>query len=565
MNFSTKSMDDLQKVKCLAFSFLVFLIYFESYIFNVSYSDYFIYLYDKEDFFWSLILVACQSFSLYLFFRLILLTFSVSLFYKIIFFILFVLSTFIEYGYQKALGRFTESFDIETAVATNTEQKIASLFFYFNYTAVIPCAICLSLLLFTRKIGKQPGQRNILTTTILLISFFCFLSFSGSFFIERKFPTVSLNNFFETNSDFLILGPLANGKWVSSITGKELSRRQISKPLLNENFHPENNIIIVLDESVMGDHLSLNGYDRKTTPFLDKLANQGILHNWGIAAAASTGSRFTYNAVITGLTPEDLPDKTEFKINSFPTIFQYAKAMNYKTFFFDGQMKNYWGGIPDDKNYIDSWMGVEKFDDNGFSPIWEIDNRIAREVKQIINSSKGNFIFIFKHGSHIPYQSNFPPDQVAWQPTYTTENKFEIPTAENLPKVINSYDNSIRYNIDSFFQNLIDDYAGIPNQTIIIYTGDHGQTLFVNGKASHGGTSKAEASVPLFIIGELPGEIDTKYKASHQNLYPTILDLINYPEELREKNKAVSLLKAKAKDSTPRFFNPDLSAKVPFD
>jgi glucan phosphoethanolaminetransferase (alkaline phosphatase superfamily) len=105
----------------------------------------------------------------------------------------------------------------------------------------------------------------------------------------------------------------------------------------------------------------------------------------------------------------------------------------------------------------------------------------------------------------------------------------------------------------------------MPDETVIIYTGDHGQTLYSNGKASHGGASIAEASVPLFMIGKIPNRVDTNYKASHQNLYPTILDLINYPEELREKNKAISLLKAKAKDSKPRFFNPNLSAKVPFD
>lgn len=565
MNFSAKSLNDQQKVKWLAFCFLIFLVYFESYILNVSYSDYFIYLYDNEDFIWSLIIVACLIFSLYLFFRFIVLAFSASHFYKLIFFILFILSTFVEYGYQKALGRFTESFDIESAVATNSEQRIASLFLYLNYAALIPCVIFFALLLITRKIGKPYKKRNFLTTAALSVAFFYFLSVSGDFFFERKFPTVSLNAFYQTNFDFLIWGPLANGKWASSVTGKEMARRQVTKPVSDENFRPQNNIVIVIDESVRGDHLSLNGYHRKTTPFLDKLAKQGILHNWGIVPAASTGSRFTYNVIITGLTPDDLPDKTEFKTNTFPTIFQYAKAMNYKTFFFDGQMKNYWGGIPDDKNYLDSWAGVEKFNDNGFSPVWDVDNRIAREVKQIINSSKGNFIFIFKHGSHIPYQANFPSDQAVWLPTYNDGDNLAIPGEEHLPEVINSYDNSVKYNIDSFFQNLIDNYMEMPDETVIIYTGDHGQTLYANGKASHGGASKAEASVPLFIIGKIPDRVDTNYKASHQNLYPTILDLINYPEELREKNKAVSLLKAKAKDSKPRFFNPNLSAKVPFD
>jgi len=315
----------------------------------------------------------------------------------------------------------------------------------------------------------------------------------------------------------------------------------------------------------MGDHLSLNGYARQTTPILDKLASQNILHNWGIAAAASTGSRFTYSSLIAGLTPDDFPDKSGVKVLTFPTVFQYAKAMNYKTYFFDGQMNAYWGSVDDDKNYIDSWQGVRDISGINLVETWEVDGIIAKKVKDIIYSSTGNFVFIFKHGSHIPYQSNFPPDERVWEPSYETANKFDIPSADQLPAVVNAYDNSIRYNVNTFFRNLIDDYSKIPNNSVIIYTGDHGQTLFVNGRASHGGNTKQEATVPLFIIGNINHPIDTSYKASHDNIFPTILDLFGYPDELRDAKSAPSLLRARSSDSRPRYFNPDLGTKVPFD
>jgi glucan phosphoethanolaminetransferase (alkaline phosphatase superfamily) len=62
-------------------------------------------------------------------------------------------------------------------------------------------------------------------------------------------------------------------------------------------------VVIILDESIRGDHLSINGYERKTTPFLEQLQEQHKLFSWGIAVSASTGSRFTYESLITGLTP----------------------------------------------------------------------------------------------------------------------------------------------------------------------------------------------------------------------------------------------------------------------
>jgi glucan phosphoethanolaminetransferase (alkaline phosphatase superfamily) len=169
------------------------------------------------------------------------------------------------------------------------------------------------------------------------------------------------------------------------------------------------------------------------------------------------------------------------------------------------------------------------------------------------------------HGAHIPYNIDFPPDQKTWTPSYEATNKFDIPSADVLPEVVNAYDNAIKYNLNSFFSNLIDDYSTIPNNSVIIYTGDHGQTLFANGRSSHGGNTKAEANVPLFIIGKVPPTVDTGYKASHGNIFPTVLDLLDYPREFREKRGFPSLFNAKKTDSRARYFNPDLGTKVLFD
>lgn len=547
-----------------AFLFTAFVFLFESYRFNLNYSEYFVYLYDSPEIFSALIAAVCLVGSLALFYFFVRSAFSAEARFKVVYFLLFLAAAIFEYGYQKALGRFSAASDIESIVATTPEQRIASLFLYFNPAAFIPCAVFLLSLIFVRTKDSE-GFKPFLRKFAVFAAFFVALAFVGSVFIEKKFPTFALNAFCRTTTDFLVFGPLSNGKWTATVTGKSLARRQVEKPPLAENYRPANNIVFVIDESVRGDHFSLNGYERKTTPFLDNLQMQGILHNWGIAAAASTGSRFSYNALITGLTPDDFPDKTDFKVNTFPTIFQYAKAMNYTTYFFDGQMKVYWGGIPDDLNYIDKWTGVSNFEDNAVAPKYEVDNRIAAEVNKIISSSKGNFIVVFKHGSHIPYQDSFPPDRQIFQPSYTTDKKYDIPSGERLAEVVNSYDNAIKYNVNSFFENLIEDYTKIPNDTLILYTGDHGQTLFANGKSSHGGKTPAEANVPLFIIGKLDSKPDTNYRASHANIFPTLLDLMNYPENLREKRNSISLLKAVSKDSRPRFFNPDLGEKIPFD
>lgn len=72
--------------------------------------------------------------------------------------------------------------------------------------------------------------------------------------------------------------------------------------------------------------------------------------------------------------------------------------------------------------------------------------------------------------------------------------------------------------------------------------------------------------VPLFMIGKLGNEIDTKFKAAHDNIFATLLDLMNYPEALRNRAYAISLMKAKESDSRERYFvSPESKNKVKFD
>jgi hypothetical protein len=176
--------------------------------------------------------------------------------------------------------------------------------------------------------------------------------------------------------------------------------------------------------------------------------------------------------------------------------------MNYKTYLFDGQMKKYWGGTLDDLNYIDNFVSLNELNPNvvedweagdtihheiindGRLQTWEIDTKIAKLVKQIFSQSTGNFIFIYKRGSHFPYEKNYPAE---------------------------------------------------------------------------------EANVPLFMLGNLPPNLDVNYKASHCNLFTTMLDLMNYPAEKRKRPLAISLLKATAANSQPRYYNPLLGEKFPFD
>lgn len=543
----------------LAFAFTLFLLAFEAYAIGVNYAGYYSQFLGEAD---GLSILAALTFiviSFCLVYKFLHAAFSGPAGFRVFYFSILSAAVAIEYSYQKALGRFSDVLDVTLALATTSTQKLSSLAMYFGLAAFVPCVVFLVLLIFTKGEGKA-NVRDLLLVNGLLVA----VLVSGWTASISRFPSISIYTFYRTNVEFALSGPFATGKWGSKITGIELRRTPVTSR--ETRAEPANNIILVVDESVRGDHLSLNGYGRETTPLLTRLRDMGVLHNWGIAAASSTSSVSSYSALVTGLTPDDFPDPGERRTNTTPTMFQYAKAMGYKTWYFDGQMGEFWGGIDDDLNYIDHRIGVRELNDPTLKE-WDIDKKLAGHVNSLVTSSTGNFVFIFKRGIHTPYHLNFPPEQTAWQPSYAPFHRYDIPDAERVGEIVNAYDNSIRYNVDSFFGSLIDDdYERIPNNTVILYTADHGQTLSAMGKASHGGESVAEAAVPLLIIGRLPEGPDTAFKASHSNILPTIVDLMGFPpENLALERKPESLLRAKAANSRPRYFNPQLGRKLPFD
>jgi glucan phosphoethanolaminetransferase (alkaline phosphatase superfamily) len=338
--------------------------------------------------------------------------------------------------------------------------------------------------------------------------------------------------------------------------------RTVLKPIADT--HPRNNIVFIVDESVRGDHLSLNGYGTKTTPLLDELSKKGLLKNWGIAAAGGTCSVQSNNLLLTGMRIEPDPKFTLYRL---PTVFQYARMMGYRTYLFDGQTANLWLGKPGDLEVIDHKFVPE---DLHVERKRDTDASIALRINTLVQGSIGNFIWVNKAGVHKPYTDAYPnesgerPDN-SWFVWYDKSAQRD--------ELVRTYDKAIEYNSRTFFENLLPSLNPAPN-TIYIYTSDHGQTLMENGATvSHCSDTKLEAIVPLFLIADssVMPRADTGFAASHANIFPTILDLMNVPVSDRPYEYEPSLLTARSgENKTRHFFAGEVSEKpagtiIPFD
>jgi len=325
------------------------------------------------------------------------------------------------------------------------------------------------------------------------------------------------------------------------------------KPLLDAKYK---NIILIVDESVGGKYLSINGYEKETTPYLKSIKERFL--NLGLASSGANCSASSNIILMSGIQLDALPDKENRALKK-ATIFQYAKKAGYKTHYISGQglgssLQNYMTKY--DRKDIDNFAQAKAYLKHQRMP----EEFIIGETKQALESSHKNFIFIVKQGSHFQWEYTYPKEERYFLPTLERTDALSLKLKEN---AINSYLNSIKYNVDLFFKYFLKDINFFSrDDTLIIYTSDHGQSILEEGRtATHCDSTNPPLSqgiVPLLLF--VPGE-DKIFKGrdlkvnshSHYQIFPTIQKLMGYKDI-----KAETLLDDDGKDSKQIFVSGDL-------
>lgn len=444
---------------------------------------------------------------------------------------LFCFGILIQYGYWNLLHRFFGPGDIALLGVTSTQSWADSFVLYFSWQGLVVCVPYIVLAAAHRKIRRM-GWREF---TAVILGFLA-LSITLQSMEYPRYVGTSFFNSFKSLTSYILDG------------ARPTERQKVTYKGSNA---PDINIVLVIDEGVRSDHIEVNGYKRDTAPWLVEIQEQGMLYSWGTASSGGTCSPLSNQLLITGVIPSVDTFKT---ISSAPTIFDYAKAAGYKSYYFDAQTNYLWNGLTAaDTQYV-QWINTNTL---GNSPGNDI--KLGESIREIIQNSTGNFIVANKRGVHFMYEDSYPESETIWGPLPPNQDYRGYPEL-----VTNPYDNGIRYTTNGFFKALLPD-ATLPPKTWLIYTSDHGQTLFEDGMGwSHCNNSVKEASVPLIIIGPFSSPPDTSYPASHSNIFPTILELMGVPSTAKILEYNHSLLQNNNPHLTRSFIN-GASEIIPFD
>jgi glucan phosphoethanolaminetransferase (alkaline phosphatase superfamily) len=306
----------------------------------------------------------------------------------------------------------------------------------------------------------------------------------------------------------------------------------------------------------------LNGYPRATTPFLQSIETRGRLKNFGICVAASSFSHVSNAYLISG--HNAFPDDA-FRTDKNPTIFDYAKKMGYETICIDinetclySLMKAAGDGPV---RALDRWMNDKTFKERLIDLETTKDLGVARVLSTLLNEKSGYFILVNKKGLHFHYRDRYPDDPAStiWKPVMKATQAID-PSAAGREKLVNTYDNGIRLQVDEFFRLFVSETT---NQNyVMLYTSDHGQTLAEHGQAyTHMKPDQEIVDVPDFLVsgeryskkGLLDG-IAPGIRVSHLNNFATLLDLMGVPVSLRVRPYDKSIFALTEEDNKERYY-----------
>ncbi len=320
--------------------------------------------------------------------------------------------------------------------------------------------------------------------------------------------------------------PKSTGTWA---VPRVLRRRKTELP----------NVLLVVFDALRADRTGLYGYDRPTTPFLDRLAKRGAMVEQVIAPYPSTLT--SHWSIFTGLSPPRHRAYPEQGVRpEAETLAEILRRAGFLTAAFTegGYVHSLFGfGRGFDLYHNGSAKGLQDFLGTaeatfGLAADWLAQHKDSRF-----------FLFLHTYQVHAPYSP--PAEYLAkfetgysgrWARSYPAKEAFPINNRETSvrPQEIAHlealYDAEIRY-LDDSLEDLWDrlQALGVLDDTLVLITSDHGEDLMEHGWMHHGTTLYEPAlRVPLVVIwkGRVPEDSRLRCQRALVDLMPTILELI---------------------------------------
>ena len=317
------------------------------------------------------------------------------------------------------------------------------------------------------------------------------------------------------------------------------------------------NIVLITIDTLRADHLSCYGYERETTPNIDKIASKGFVFKDVIAPSSWTSpsmvSLFTSvypinHGIVKGFIQEKKIVNQEVFSDELITLAEILRSRGYATF-----------GVASNLHLCEDYgfaRGFDYFKCLSFHPAPSVNKTLSLWEKEIGEADKF-FLWLHYFDPHHYYRARSPwieqyaPESLTHELKLYKKSKEElfalIPMLREEDKALSNlvalYDSEVNY-VDYHIGEIIQKF-GFDEDTLLIITSDHGEEFLEHGMLGHAHNLYGETiDIPLII--RLPGQEEGETidrQASLLDIMPTILTLFEIP--LSEQILGESLLTKK--------------------
>jgi len=273
--------------------------------------------------------------------------------------------------------------------------------------------------------------------------------------------------------------------------------------------------ILIIGETARRHNFHIYGYERQTTPELEKIEN---IVAFSDVNSCGTLTLISLPQMITRADPDHFD--LQFKEKTIVDLFREA-------------------------GFYTAWIGVQNisspivkrlknvtdytyFSTSDISSGHFFDTDVLNNIQQVLNDKKHKKKLIVIHtlGSHFRYSNRYPSDFEKYKPNIAKSGYSNIgPEYKN--ELVNSYDNSILFT-DYFLSSVIKKLENTNAISGMIYLSDHGENLYDDGKTIfHGGEKPTpyEYEIPYLVW----------FSEKFQNFYPEKAEALH-----NNKNKKAS-------------------------
>jgi len=322
------------------------------------------------------------------------------------------------------------------------------------------------------------------------------------------------------------------------------------------------NVILISIDTLRADHLHCYGYDRETSPALDRLAREGALFE--NVFARSSWTLPTHASLLTGLTAKvHMVQFDASRIDpAHPFLPDLFRAAGYRTRgvisgpYLDPIFGFGRGYAPGDYERVvfTGYEGATDFHDPRLGrtvPLADHQSHrtitsptIADRAIDFLRKNGDERFFLFLH--FFDAHSDYIPPEAIWRkfdPDYDgqmTGDGLWFNTAfrpgmkrEDFDHIVALYDGEIFFT-DSHVGRLLDalDRLDLTADTIVVVTSDHGEEFLEHGGKTHRATLYDEVlRVPLIIRqpGRIVPGLRIAAQTRHIDVLPTVLELAGLP------------------------------------